>query len=68
MVRRIIVEGTEYPDPSPESSIDEIQQMLASFMPEMATADRTETKQGNDTIFQFKKKVGTKGAGRNTDS
>lgn len=61
MTRRIIVEGTEYPDPDPSVEIKDIQNMLASFMPELATAEMTTEKQGEDTVYRFKKRVGTKG-------
>ena len=62
MARRIfIVDGAEYPDPGPEVTPEQFQQMMAGFLPEMATAEMTEEKQGEDTVFRFKKRVGVKG-------
>ena len=40
---------------------DQFKQMMVTFLPELATAEMTtETKDG-DTIYRFKKRVGTKG-------
>jgi hypothetical protein len=35
--------------------------MMAGFLPELATAEMTQEKQGEDTIYRFKKRVGVKG-------
>jgi PRTRC genetic system protein C len=56
-----VVDGTEYPDPGPEVTPDQFKQMMAGFLPELATAEMTEEKQGEDIIFRFKKRVGVKG-------
>ena len=61
MARKFVVDGTEYPDPGPEVTPDQFKQMLAGFLPELATAEMTEEKQGEDIIFRFKKRVGVKG-------
>ena len=61
MARIFIVDGTEYPDPGPEVTPDQFKQMMAGFLPEMATAEMTESKQGEDTVYHFKKRVGVKG-------
>ena len=61
MARKFIVDGTEYPDPGPEVTPDQFKQMMAGFLPELATAEMTEEKQGDDTIYRFKKRVGVKG-------
>ena len=61
MARTFIVDGTEYPDPGPEVTPDQFKQMMAGFLPELATAEMTEEKQGEDTIYRFKKRVGVKG-------
>ena len=61
MARKFVVDGTEYPDPGPEVTPDQFKQMMAGFLPEMATAEMTEEKQGEDIIFRFKKRVGVKG-------
>jgi len=61
MARKFVVDGTDYTDPGPEVTPDQFKQMLAGFLPELATAEMTEEKQGEDTIFRFKKRVGVKG-------
>ena len=61
MARKFVVDGTEYPDPGSEVTPDQFKQMMAGFLPELATAEMTEEKQGDDTIYRFKKHVGVKG-------
>ena len=61
MARKFIVDGIDYLDPGPEVTPDQFKQMMAGFLPELATAEMTEEKQGEDTIFRFKKRVGVKG-------
>jgi PRTRC genetic system protein C len=61
MTRKFVVDGTEYPDPGPEVTPDQFKQMMAGFLPELATAEMTEEKNGEDTIYRFKKRVGVKG-------
>ena len=61
MARKFVVDGTEYPDPGSEVTPDQFKQMMAGFLPELATAEMTEEKQGEDIIFRFKKRVGVKG-------
>jgi hypothetical protein len=40
---------------------DQFKQMMAGFLPELATAEMTESKQGEDTVYHFRKRVGVKG-------
>ena len=61
MVRIFVADGREFPDPDPAKTVSEIQQMLADFIPELHNADVTEQKRGEDTLYQFIKKVGKKG-------
>ncbi len=61
MARKFVVDGTEYPDPGPEVTPEQFKQMMAGFLPELATAEMTESKQGEDTIISYRKRVGTKG-------
>lgn len=61
MARIFIVDGIEYPDPGPDVSPEQFKQMMAGFLPELATADMTEEKQGEDTVYRFRKRVGVKG-------
>ena len=60
--RRIFVyDGREFPDPGADVSVEEYRQELAGFYPELSNAKTEEKKQGEDTIYEFKKVVGTKG-------
>jgi PRTRC genetic system protein C len=61
MARKFIVDGTEYPDPGPDVTPEQFKQMMQGFLPELANADMTSEKQGEDTIYRFKKRVGVKG-------
>ncbi len=61
MARHFIVDGTEYPDPGAEVTPGQFKQMMAGFFPELANADVKETDRGEDKVFQFQRKVGTKG-------
>jgi PRTRC genetic system protein C len=61
VARKFIVDGTEYPDPGTEVTPDQFKQMMAGFLPELATAEMTQEKQGEDTVYRFKKRVGVKG-------
>jgi PRTRC genetic system protein C len=61
MARKFIIDGTEYPDPGPDVTPEQFKQMMQGFLPELANADMTTEKQGEDTIYRFKKRVGVKG-------
>ena len=61
MARIFIVDERQIPDPDPNMTIDQVRDTLANFFPELATAQYTETKRGDDTIFDFQRRVGTKG-------
>lgn len=63
MARRIIYDGREFPDPDPKLSVDEVRQHLAAFFPELSNAETKQRKEGEDSIVEFKRRVGTKGAG-----
>ncbi|GAI79743.1 unnamed protein product, partial [marine sediment metagenome] len=51
MARIFIVDGTTYPDPGPDVTPDQFKQMMAGFLPELATAEMTQETQGEDTIY-----------------
>jgi len=61
MARIFIYDGVEYPDPDPSMKIDEVRQQMANFFPELSNAETKKEKKGDDTIINFKKRVGTKG-------
>ena len=62
MVRIFIYDGREFEDPDPEMTVEQVKTSLADFYGELANATVNETKRGEDTIYQFNKRVGTKGA------
>ena len=61
MARVFVYDGREFPDPDPNASPDEVRQSMTNFFPELANAETQQSKRGDDDIFEFKKRVGTKG-------
>ncbi|MBA7593774.1 hypothetical protein ES703_00707 [subsurface metagenome] len=61
MARVFVYDGREFPDPDPSMSVDEVRQSMTSFFPELANAETKESKRDEDDIFEFQKRVGTKG-------
>jgi PRTRC genetic system protein C len=54
-------DGRAFPDPDPKLSVEDVRRHLADFFPELANADSREEKKGDDTIYAFSKRIGTKG-------
>lgn len=63
MARVIVYDGREFEDPLPNGTVDEVRQYYASFFPELSNAETKTSKRGDDDVIEFKKRVGTKGAG-----
>ena len=61
MARHFILDGTEYPDPGPDVTPDQFKQLMVTFLPELATAEMKTETHGEDTVYRFTKRVGTKG-------
>ena len=61
MARVFVYDGKELPDPDPNMSPEEVRQFMTSFYTELANAETKQSKRGDDDIFEFKKRVGTKG-------
>jgi len=61
MARIFIVDGTTYPDPGPDVTPEQFKQMMVTFLPELATAEMNTETQGENTVYRYKKRVGTKG-------
>lgn len=59
--RVFVYDGREFPDPDPNLKVDEVRQHMSSFFPELSNAESKESKRGEDTIIEFKRRVGTKG-------
>ena len=63
MARIFVYDDREFPDPDPEMNVEQVKATLADFpYGEIANASVKETKRGDDTIFEFQRRVGTKGA------
>ena len=62
MTRIFVYDDREFPDPDPQMSVDQVKSTLADFYGEIANASVKETPRGNDTIYEFQRRVGTKGA------
>jgi len=64
MARKFIYDGKELPDTDPSMTVDEIRQSLSEFFPELSNAEAKHEKggaMGEDDIYTFIKRVGTKG-------
>ena len=61
MARVFVYDNREFPDPDPNMSPDDVRQSMTNFFPELANAETKESKRGEDDIFEFRKRVGTKG-------
>ena len=60
-MRKFLVDGVEYPDPGPEVTPEQFKDMMVGFIPELSNADMSTEKVGEDTVYRFAKRVGTKG-------
>ena len=62
MARIFVYDDREFPDPDPAMTVDQVKATLSDFFGEIANASVTETARGPDTIYEFQRRVGTKGA------
>ena len=61
MARIFVYDGREFEDPDPEMTVDQVKESLANFYGELTNATHTESARGDDTVYTFNKRVGTKG-------
>ena len=61
MARIFLYDGREFPDPDPQLSVEEVRQQLSVFFPELSNADTREERRGENTVYTFSKRIGTKG-------
>ncbi len=61
MSRIFVYDGREFPDPDPNLKVEEVRHSMTDFFPELSNAETKETKRGEDTVIEFKRRVGTKG-------
>ena len=50
-----------------QMSVDQVKSTLSDFYGEIANASVKETPRGNDTIYEFQRRVGTKGSSMSND-
>ena len=61
MARQFIYDGRTFPDPDPRLSVEDVQRQLADYFPELVNADSREETRGDDTLYTFARRIGTKG-------
>ena len=61
MARIFVYEGREFPDPDPSQDVEAVKKTMTDFFPELANAETKEVARGEDTLYEFIKKVGVKG-------
>ncbi len=64
MPRQFIYDGRTFPDPDPRLPVEDVRRQLSDYFPELANADTREERRGDDTIYTFARRIGTKGGGR----
>ena len=61
MARVFVYDGREFPDPDSNLEVEDVKRMMTDFFPELANADTKQANRGEDTLYEFIKKVGVKG-------
>ena len=64
MPRLFVYDGRTFPDPDSRLSVEDVRRQLADYFPELANADTREELRGEDTVYSFSRRIGTKGGGR----
>ena len=62
MARIFVYDDREFADPDPGMTVDEVKASLSDFFGELSNATVKETNRGEDTVYEFQRRVGTKGA------
>ena len=62
MTRVFVYDDREFPDPDPQMSVEQVKNTLSDFYGEIANASVKESQRGEDTIYEFQRRVGTKGS------
>lgn len=61
MARLFCYDNREFPDPDPKLSVEDVRRQLSDFFPELANAETRQETRGEDTLYTFSKRIGTKG-------
>jgi len=74
MARVFVYDGREFPDPDQKLSNDEVRQHMATYFPELSNAEtkdlgerKVKDSEEKEHLWEFKKRVGTKGVGSGID-
>jgi PRTRC genetic system protein C len=67
MARIFSYEHRDFPDPDPDLAVDDVRRMFAEFFPDLTNADVREERRGDDVVYTFARRIGTKGARRRPD-
>src|SRR5438477_10019146 len=62
MARLFLYDGRTFPDPDPRLSVEVVRRQLSDFFPELTNADTREEPRGEDTLYTFARRIGTKGS------
>ena len=62
MARIFVYDDREFPDPDPQMSVEQVKNTLSDFYGEIANASVKESKRDDDAIYDFQRRVGTKGS------
>ena len=63
MARVFVYDNRELPDPDPELSPEEVKRIYTDFFPEVANSEVRQSTRNGDTLYEFQRRVGTKGHG-----
>ena len=62
MPRLFVIDDRKFDDPDAKLSVEEVRKSLTDFFPELSNAETIgPTKQGENEVYEFKRRVGTKG-------
>ncbi len=61
MPRIFVYDNRTFPDPGENLTVEQVKQQLAQFMPELGNAQVQERKEADNTVYEFQRRVGTKG-------
>ena len=59
--RTFVYDNREFDDPDPGMNVEDVQKNLANFYGQIANATVKKSKRGEDTVYEFQTRVGTKG-------
>ena len=62
MARIFVYDGRKLEDPDPEMTVEMVRDSYADFFGDLVNAAYKEEQAGDDTVYTFQKRVGTKGS------